>query len=429
MLKSHAGTRTRTHALFKQEGNCEKGGNSDVSYDYDFIGFTYNGKHSVRDLKIYRTSNSNRYEEGIIPTLKETTASVEGQVGQYYFGTKIEQKVFNISFAFDNLTDGDIREIKKTFSGDGIHDLIFDENPYKVYSAKVTGNATMKHLAFEQNGRRVYRGEGNIQLTCYYPYARSLAYTTTSGIRDEEAIEVKYGFASGKPYVAKQPKELKCGIIVDGSIETTFYIPAASGSPLVNLIWITYINESGKRQRTGYLVTADTFSTIFGQGKILIENIQYHFTDNSSTTDPTYFSSAWLSQSGTTYYYTNKGCYEGGNNGRVVNHYSIVDYPNKFAWGVECGLPLHEPTNKNVGDLPCPFIKTLSSTGSQTHKEDGMTKDLTFTLASAPGTWNSKTGLVKNADGEIVPTVGPSCHSIPVGGTMPDNSTYDFLYY
>jgi predicted phage tail component-like protein len=218
-----------------------------VSYDYDFIGFTYNGKHSVRDLKIYRTSNSNRYEEGITPTLKETTASVDGQVGQYYFGTKVEQKVFNISFAFDNLTDGDIREIKKTFSGDGIHDLIFDENPYKAYSAKVTGSATMKHLAFEQNGRRVYKGEGNIQLTCYYPYARSLAYTTTSGTSDEKAIEVQYGFASGKPYVAKQPKELKCGIIIDGSIETTFYIPAIGGTPLVNLIWITYINESGKR--------------------------------------------------------------------------------------------------------------------------------------------------------------------------------------
>jgi hypothetical protein len=30
-----------------------------------------------------------------------------------------------------------------------VHDLIFDEYPYKVYSAKITGHNQIKHIAFE----------------------------------------------------------------------------------------------------------------------------------------------------------------------------------------------------------------------------------------------------------------------------------------
>lgn len=77
--------------------------------DNDFIGFTYNGFHSINSLGIYRVSNSNRYEEPLIPTIKDITSSVPGQIGQYYLGTKIETKTFTINFAFDNLTETKFR--------------------------------------------------------------------------------------------------------------------------------------------------------------------------------------------------------------------------------------------------------------------------------------------------------------------------------
>lgn len=134
-----------------------------MSYiDNDFIGFTYNGKHSINDLKIYRTSNGDRYEMNLIPTMSEKTASVDGQVGQYYFGTKVDTLNIPISFAFEDLSEAELLDLKRVFSGDGIHDLIFDETPYKVYSAKVTGTAVVKHLCFEINGVRHYRGEGSL---------------------------------------------------------------------------------------------------------------------------------------------------------------------------------------------------------------------------------------------------------------------------
>lgn len=147
----------------------------EISYDA-FVGFKYNNKHSS-ELKIYRTSNGDRYEINLIPSLTEKTAAVDGMVGQYYFGTQIGTRVFNVSFAFDAVTKTELNLIKKTFCGDGLHDLIFDEEPDKVYSAKVTGTAMLKTLCFgpgnATSDEDVYKGEGSIQFTCYYPYAHS----------------------------------------------------------------------------------------------------------------------------------------------------------------------------------------------------------------------------------------------------------------
>jgi phage-related protein len=61
-----------------------------------------------------------------------------------------------------------VARLKSHFGDKKIHDLIFDETPYKIYSAKVTGTATIKHLAFSEGSTgRVYKGEGSIQFTCF----------------------------------------------------------------------------------------------------------------------------------------------------------------------------------------------------------------------------------------------------------------------
>jgi hypothetical protein len=61
------------------------------------------------------------------------------------------------------LTEEQIAEIKRVFGDKKIHDLIFDERPYKTWKAKVTGSATMKHIPFaEGETNRTYKGEGTI---------------------------------------------------------------------------------------------------------------------------------------------------------------------------------------------------------------------------------------------------------------------------
>ena len=138
----------------------------------DYIGFTYNGIHSS-ELGIVRISSGSRFEENLLPTMQDKTVQVPGGDGTYYFGSYYTQKPLNIPFAFDNLSEEQFERLRVHFGDKRIHDLVFDERPYKAYRAKVTGTATIKYIPFnEGEGReRVYKGEGSIQFTCYDPYA------------------------------------------------------------------------------------------------------------------------------------------------------------------------------------------------------------------------------------------------------------------
>ena len=138
----------------------------------DYIGFTFNGRHSS-SLGIMRTSNGSRFEEGLLPTIQDKTLQVPGGDGTYFFGSYYTQKTFNIPFAFDGLTEQQFSELKEWLGDKQIHELTFDELPYKAYQAKITGSATIKHIPFETNNDRIYKGEGSIQFTAYYPYAKS----------------------------------------------------------------------------------------------------------------------------------------------------------------------------------------------------------------------------------------------------------------
>lgn len=146
--------------------------------DMDFIGFTYNGKHSYRDLGIYRTSSGSRYSNNLTATMTDKTADVPGGDGQYYFGTTFKNRTFTVNYAFHELTEAQFQQLKIVFDGKGIHDLIFDEAPDEIWSAKVTGTASIKYICFEDASledsfKRIYKGEGSITFTCYYPFARS----------------------------------------------------------------------------------------------------------------------------------------------------------------------------------------------------------------------------------------------------------------
>lgn len=137
-----------------------------------FIGFTFGNRHSSK-LGILRTSKSDRYDIHLLPQIKDTTVSLDDVDGVQYWGSSYSQREIPISFAFYGLTDEQLQQLKRVFNDKKIHDLILDEEPYKVWSAKLTGIATVKHLCFESEGKRFYCGEGEFTFTAYQPYARS----------------------------------------------------------------------------------------------------------------------------------------------------------------------------------------------------------------------------------------------------------------
>lgn len=176
-----------------------------TTHDYDFIGFTYGGKHSIDDFGIYRTSDGNRYNDNLIPPLTDKTADVPGGNGQYYFSSYYKSRQFSIPIAFDGLTEVQYQQVRKWLDGKEIKELIFDESPYKVYSAKVTGTPQLKTICFDEGGERIYKGEGTIQFTCYYPFARTPNLTKSgedgrsidSYLKDDYPTKEQWQLASG----------------------------------------------------------------------------------------------------------------------------------------------------------------------------------------------------------------------------------------
>ena len=151
----------------------------------DYMGFSFGigekdeatGREKLvhsSDLGIVRTSNGSRFDENLLPTIQDKTVQVPGGDGTYYFGSYYTQRQFSVHFAFDSLTEDEFKFLKTLFGNKKIRPLIFDERPDRVYQAKVTGTATIKHIPFDKEGRTIYKGEGTIQFTCYYPFARAL---------------------------------------------------------------------------------------------------------------------------------------------------------------------------------------------------------------------------------------------------------------
>lgn len=138
----------------------------------DFIGFSFNGYRS-ENLGIVRVSDGSRYNEDLLPTSQDKTVQVPGGDGFYYFGSDYTQRQFNINIAFDSLTEVQFRKLRQVFGTKELGPLIFDECPYKYYMVK-SRTPQLKYICFGKEGEsRVYKGEGTLTFTAYYPYAKS----------------------------------------------------------------------------------------------------------------------------------------------------------------------------------------------------------------------------------------------------------------
>ena len=194
----------------------------------DFMGFTFNGVHSS-ELNILRVSTGDRYEENILPEIKDSIAEAADMEGQYFFGAHYGERTININIAYDSLTDSDLRKLKKVFNGRQVCDLIFDEFPYKKYLAKVAQPIELQYICFDEdlydevligkgikdrdiirknsNGKRqrIYKGEGTIEFICYYPFAKSIFKILPTNEPDPETGEI--------PYPTYDEWSVECGLL------------------------------------------------------------------------------------------------------------------------------------------------------------------------------------------------------------------------
>lgn len=154
----------------------------------DFIGFSFN-EHRSESLGIVRVSDGSRYNEDLVPTTQDKTVQVPGGDGFYYFESDYTQRQFSINIAFDELTEKQFRELQQVFGTKELGKLIFDERPYKYYMVK-SSKPQLKYICFGKDGERIYKGEGTLTFTAYYPFAKSVFKFLEKEIEKETGKEV-----------------------------------------------------------------------------------------------------------------------------------------------------------------------------------------------------------------------------------------------
>ena len=144
---------------------------SNMHGGFSFLGFTYGAVHSS-EFGLYRVTSGDRYTIDLSPTLTSKTIHIPGQEGNYFFGAEYKQKTFPIDVAFDEMSELGLNSLRAWLTG-GIQDLVFDETPYKAYYAKPDGAQSLKIIPYTKGNDTLYKGEGTINFTCYYPFSHS----------------------------------------------------------------------------------------------------------------------------------------------------------------------------------------------------------------------------------------------------------------
>ena len=158
---------------------------------YPFIGFHFKEQSSKDVYNIYRVSEGDRYTIDLDSDSQDITVEVPGRDGAYYFGTTYKPKVFNIKIAFDNLTSDQLTGLKTWLSKkvdttqstvQALYEFYLDEEPDEKYMVRVTGMPQLKCIPFDDaENRTIYKGEGTIQFTAYYPFPISQSSSSQEG--------------------------------------------------------------------------------------------------------------------------------------------------------------------------------------------------------------------------------------------------------
>lgn len=138
----------------------------------DFEGFRFGNIHS-NDLHLTVVSSGDRFNKNVLPSQNNYTTDIPGGNGNYYFGQTFGNREFTINVAFEDIDEITWRRIGQVFSNDKLQDLVFDENPYKTYKAKISQKPDFKFVCFRDkiSGERIYKGEGTLNFVCYHPLA------------------------------------------------------------------------------------------------------------------------------------------------------------------------------------------------------------------------------------------------------------------
>ena len=125
------------------------------------------GNYWSKQLGLTVVSNGDRQTQNLFYDFSNATLNVPGRKDTMYFGVNGRGRNITINFAFDNLKQEQLEQIKQWLAPQNIKDLILDFMPYCKFVAKVNSNPTINFLPFEEivelNNKKfkriIYKGE------------------------------------------------------------------------------------------------------------------------------------------------------------------------------------------------------------------------------------------------------------------------------
>lgn len=199
-------------------------------YQGPYLGFWFNGHHSS-EFNIVRVSTSNRYSEDMSPDIKDIVVERPGGDGSYYFGSTYQSKNFTVNFAFDSMTEEEYQQYNIWVNNKKPAKFSFDEwnetwnKVTKYYMAKISSNATLKFVCFDEQGQRVYKGEGSLTFNCQFPFIIEEKISEDGSIKIESELSSPVRISISHTTPSSLPKQFE---IYGGNINLNFKIPDAN---------------------------------------------------------------------------------------------------------------------------------------------------------------------------------------------------------
>ena len=414
---------------------------NDATADYDYLAFSFNGLHSWDDFEIYRTGDGDRYNIELGSTMQDKTAENPGGDGMYFFGTNHKQKNFNINFAFDHLTEEKLKKMKKWLNGKEMSDLWFAEEPYKVYSAKVTGQPSIKVIPFDDydnNGNkiRIYKGEGSVTFTAFWPYAHTPDYVTTE---ETTSLTIKVGEWTEVNSIEKIISYAKLPVVSNEPDELLTHVEKFQINNEETIYSSNFLTATGLYVTDGIKTIKVLEQEGYPEGQFITFRVLSYNTN--AMTNATYSQVTFSPLLA---------------NGCQASSYS--NFNNKSQWLASSGLTDSSPCRgENPGDIPAPFVVKAPETIAESASQELTFKvgELEIKVPAATATkqddgsyvythhksieWDSKTGVVSaevNEKRVAISYTGNSFGAIPVGGISSTNISinggtlkYHYWYY
>lgn len=204
--------------IINQDGKDYKSPDHTSIVTGDYLGFYFNGHHSS-EFGIMRVSKSNVYTENLSPSFTNITKAASASDKTISFGTHKNSIIFDIDFATDCMSLGDLEKIRQWINPKAYGEFYLDEEPNKKYLVKLYGNPTFSFIPFGDqrevpftdrryfdkdtdilnqaevstriDGRTIHKGEGTISF---------IAYEVTPQYVYSSIKEIGLDICAGGPY-------------------------------------------------------------------------------------------------------------------------------------------------------------------------------------------------------------------------------------